>query len=454
MLDAPECPNCRRLAAEIERLNARVAALEEECRRGKRQAGPFSKDRPKPNPKPPGRKPGHAPAFRPAPPPETVTETIPVPLTTCPRCGTPIQEVTDNPPIFQTDLPPIKPIVQRFDTQRGFCPCCRKRVHSRHPDQTSTATGAAGSAIGPRAKALAADFKHRLGLSFRKIAEIFQTHFGITLTPGAIVQSNERLAERAAAAYADLQRQAQESPAVHVDETGWRISTRSAWLWVVATKALTFYLIRPSRGHEVVEEVLGKRFAGVLASDGLPTYDVVDARWKQTCLAHLLRRCAELAATKVRGAVRFPRTVADLLRRAMALRSRRPALTARGVAIARGRIEAALDRLLAYTRTDPDNERLAAHVYKHRAHLFTFLDHPEVDPTNNLAERQIRPAVIARKLSAGNRTDRGAETHAVLASLAATCRQRRERFTAFAQRLLRLPPSTPPLLLASVPLPP
>jgi transposase len=440
--------------AEIKRLTARVAALEEELRRGKRQAGPFSKDRPKPNPKPPGQKPGHAPAFRPAPPPEAVTETISVPLTTCPKCGTPIPQVTDNPPIFQTDLPPMTPIVQRFDTQRGVCPCCGKTVHSRHPDQTSTATGAAASAIGPRAKALAAHLKHRLGLSFRQIAEILQTHFGITLTPGGIVQSNERLAERAAPAYADLQRQAQDSPAVHVDETGWRISTRSAWLWVVATHNLTYYLIRPSRGHEVVEEVLGKRFAGVLASDGLPTYDVVAARWKQTCLAHLLRRCAEVAGAKVRGAVRFPRAVADLLRRAMALRTRRPALTKHGVAIVRGRIEAALDRLLAWTRTDPDNERLAAHLFKHRAHLFTFLDHPEVDPTNNLAERQIRPAVIARKLSAGNRTDLGATTHAVLASLAATCRQRRDRFTAFAERLLCLPACSPPLLLSPGPLPP
>ena len=450
MNETSACANCPKVAE----LTARVAGLEEELRRGKRQAGPFSKDRPRPNPKPPGQKPGHPPAFRVAPPPEAVTETIPVPLTTCPRCGTVVQKVADNAPIFQTDLPPITPIVRRFDTQRGFCPCCRKMVHSRHPDQTSTAVGAAGAQIGPRAKALAADLKHRLGLSFRKIADLFQEHFGITVTPGAIVQSNERLAERAAPAYADLQTQARESPAVHVDETGWRVGARSTWLWVMATKALTVYLIRPSRGHEVVEEVLGKRFGGVLASDGLPTYEVVRARWKQTCLAHLLTRCKELAASKTRGAVVFPRAVARLLRQAMDLRTRVPALSAHGLAVVRGRIDAAFDRMLEYQRVDPDNERLAAHLFKHRAHLFTFLDHPEVDATNNLAERQLRPAVIARKLSAGNRTDRGATTHALLASLAATCRQRAQRFTAFAQRLLCLPPSAPPLLLAPAPLPP
>jgi hypothetical protein len=172
---------------------------------------------------------------------------------------------------------------------------------------------------------------------------------------------------------------------------------------------------------------------------------VVRAGRKQQCLAHLVRRCAEVARLKARGAVRFPRRVARLLREAMALRIRAPTLSPHGMAVARGRLEAALDRLLEFTRIDPDNERLAAHLWKHRAHLFTFLDDPAVDPTNNLAERQLRPAVIARKLSAGNRSERGAWTHAVLASLAATCRQRGERFTDLAVSLL-CPNLRPPAL--------
>ena len=114
--------------------------------------------------------------------------------------------------------------------------------------------------------------------------------------------------------------------------------------------------------------------------------------------------------------------------------------------MARGRLQAALDRVLRYHLSDPDNERFAAHLFKHRDHLFTFLDDDTVDATNNLAERQLRPAVIARKLSAGNRTARGALTHAVLASLAATCQQQGQRFTDLATRLLRLdtPPTSTP----------
>ena len=441
------CRNCRRLSGQVEALTARVAALEAELRRSKRQAAPFSRDEAKPDPKPPGRKPGHTGACRATPPPEAVTETIRVPLTRCPDCGRSVERITDNRPIFQTDLPPITPVIR----QRGWCPRCRKMVRSRHPQQTSTATGAAGSQLGPRAVALAADLKHRLGLSFRKVADLFQTHFGVTVTPGALAQANQRLARRAEPVYQDLQACIRASPAVNADETGWRIGAQSAWLWVFATRRVTLYTIRFSRGHGVVEDILGETFPGTLISDGLPTYDPVRARRKQQCLAHLLKRCRQIEAIKTRGAVWFPRTVARLLREAIALASRRAAMHPHGFAVARGRLNAAMDRMLYYHLTDPDNERLAAHLFKHRDHLFTFLEEDAVDPTNNLAERQLRPAVIARKLSAGNRTERGAWTHAILASLAATCQQQGQRFTDLATHLLCL--HTPPLTLNPMPLP-
>jgi transposase len=452
------CPNCRRLAVEnrqlktdLQRLTARVAALEAELRRSKRQAAPFAKEKPKPDPKPPGRKPGHAPAFRATPPPQAVTETIRVPLTACPDCNGPVERIKDNQPIFQTDLPPITPVIRRFETQRGWCPRCRKMVRSRHPQQTSTAGGAARSHLGPRAVALAADLKHRLGLSFRKVADLFQTHFGVTVTPGALVQANQRLARRAEPVYQDLQACIRASPAVNADETGWRIGAQSAWLWVFATRRVTLYTIRFSRGHGVVEDILGETFPGTLISDGLPTYDPVRTGRKQQCLAHLLKRCRQIEAIKMRGAVRFPRTVARLLREAIMLASRRLAMHPHGFAVARGRLQAAMDRALRYHLADPDNERLAAHLFKHRDHLLTFLEEDAVDPTNNLAERQLRPAVIARKLSAGNRTERGARTHAILASLAATCQQQGQRFTDLATRLLCL--HTPPPTLNQMPLP-
>ena len=448
----PECPNCRRLAAEVARLTARVATLEKELRRAGRQAAPFSKDRPKERPKPPGRKPGHAGAFRPPPPPGEVSETVRVPLERCPGCGGVLKEVRDNAPIYQSELPPGRPVIRRFDTQRGFCPRCRKMVRSRHPEQTSTATGAAGSQLGPNALALAADLKHRLGLSFRKIGDLFQTHFGIRVSAGALAQSSHRLAARGEPMYRELEHEARQSPALHADETGWRIGARGAWLWVFATRDLSLYRIEQSRGHEVAEDVLGDSFAGTLVSDGLATYDALGLERRQLCFAHLLKRCSRLEEVKTRGAVRFPRRVARLLRGALALRGRGGEISERTFAAARSRLEADLDRMLRYHLTDEDNERLGAHLFRHRAHLLTFLYDERVQPTNNLAERQLRPAVIARKLSAGNRTLRGARTHAVLASLAATCRQRGESFTALAASLLRQPERLYPYHALSPPL--
>ena len=142
----------------------------------------------------------------------------------------------------------------------------------------------------------------------------------------------------------------------------------------------------------MVEEVLGKAFPGTLVSDGLSTYDAVRAARRQLCLAHLIRRASELEKRQTRGAVRVPRQVAGLLRKALDLSRRRQAMGPHGFAVARGRIEAALDRLLRYHLVNAENERLAAHLFRHREHLFTFLDAETVEPTNNLAERQLRPA--------------------------------------------------------------
>src|SRR5262249_60107046 len=209
-----------------------------------------------------------------------------------------------------------------------------------------------------------------------------------------------RLRRLAQPSYDLLVAAARHSAVQHVDETGWKIGGRSAWLWVFADAHVTLYRIRPSRGHDVVVEVLGEDFGGVLVSDCFLAYDPL-ACDKQKCLAHLLKTCGEIERSKPRGAVRFSRRVAALLRKAMALKRRRAALSPHGYAVARGRLHAELDRLLAGTLTDPDNARLAKRLRKHRAHLLTFLDRDGLDATNNLAEREIRPAVIARKLSAG-----------------------------------------------------
>jgi transposase len=323
---------------------------------------------------------------------------------------------------YQIDLPQPKPVITRFRVPVARCPSCRRRVQGRHPEQTSNALGSAAVQYGPRLLGLAADLKHRLGVSYRKCSSVLLTLTGVVVASAALVRSSHRLRKLAQPSYDRLVEAASKSAVQHVDETGWKIGGRSAWLWVFADEHATLYRIRPSRAHEVVVEVLGEEFGGVLVSDCFLAYDPLPFA-KQKCLAHLLKTCGEIERSKTRGAVRFSRRVAALLRKAMALKRRRGTIGDRGYAVLRGKVHAELDRLLSGTYTDPDNARLAKRLRKQRGHLLRFLDHDGVDATNNLAEREIRPAVIARKLSAGNRTESGAETHAALASLLRTCRR-------------------------------
>ena len=418
----------RRQARLIEELRAEVEGLkkelEESRRAGKRQAAPFSKGPPKPHPKRPGRKPGHPPSHRASPPPEQVDRTIEVPLPPeCPECHAPLDEapvtVHDQ---YQIDLPEPKPVVTRFLVPVARCPACYRRVQGRHPEQTSDALGAAAVQFGPRLLGFAADLKHRIGASYRKCSSVLLTLTGLVVCSAALVRSGHRLRRLAQPSYDRLVEAARHSAVQHVDETGWKIGGRSAWLWVFADAHATLYRIRRSRGHEVVVEVLGEDYQGVLVSDCFLAYDPLNFT-KSKCSAHLLKRCSEVEQSKSRGAVRLSRRVAALLRRAMALKRRRGTLSDHGSAVLRGKVHAELDRLLAGTYSDPDNARLAKLLRKHRGSVLRFLDHDEVDATNNLAEREGRPAVIARKLSAGNRTEAGAQTHAVLASVFRTYRR-------------------------------
>ena len=406
------------LRAEVERLKVE---LDQSKRAGKRQAAPFSRGTPKADPKRPGRKPGHPPSHRAAPPPDQVDRAIDVPLPPdCPECRTPLSDVpVTTHDQYQIDLPQPRPVVTRFRVPVARCPKCLRRVQGRHPEQTSNALGSAAVQFGPRLLGFAADLKHRLGVSYRKCPSVLLTLTGVVVASAALVRSGHRLRELAQPSYDSLVEAAGKSAVQHVDETGWKIGGRSAWLWVFADEHATLYRIRKSRAHDVVVEVLGEEFAGVLVSDCFLAYDPLPFA-KQKCLAHLLKTCREIEAAKTKGAVRFSRRVAALLRKAMALKRRRGAISDHGYAVLRGKVHAELDRLLAGTYTDPDNARLARRLRKQREHLLRFLDHDGVDATNNLAEREVRPAVIARKLSAGNRTEAGAETHAVLASVLRT----------------------------------
>jgi transposase len=431
----------RRLA-RVKKDNDRLRLeLEEVRRHGHRQAGHFRRRKLKKRKKKPGRKPGHTGNFRPTPPPEHIDRVIPVPCAVCPDCKVPLVD----PKIvvqYQTDLPPIVPIVTQFNIETGWCPCCRQRRQSRHPEQTSDARGAAGNTLGAGVLTMAGELKHRLGVPYRKICDFLETYCGLHAAPATFVRAEQRLAERARPTYELLIDALRRCHIVHADETGWRVNALNAWLWVFSNKNITIYAIRTgpgARGHEVPEEILGPDFDGYLIIDGGKAYECLSYK-KGQCNAHLLSRTHEMAETATPRERQIVQALSTLIQEAIDLAQRRPSLTVesygRRVHEIDNRLENwLLDQFGRLSSLSPDLQRLAKHVANHRDQWLVFLHDPEVPPTNNHAERMLRPAVITRKVGGCNKTLLGALVHSILASLMVTCKQQGLKFLELARQL-------------------
>ena len=229
-----------RQAERMAELEARLAEMErrfEELeRRASRGAAPFARPESKrsPSPKRPGRKGGHVGACRIRPPEETVDRRIEAPLTRCPHCGGALAPETDE--ILEQTLieaPPVRPHVIRLVTHRNLCRGCGRRVASTHPLQVSTAGGAAGAHLGPRALALAASLNKGLGLTMRKTCAVLRDLVGIGLSPGGLAQALARMAGRLAPAYDALLDTVKAEPVLHTDETSWWVGRSGFGLWVL-----------------------------------------------------------------------------------------------------------------------------------------------------------------------------------------------------------------------------
>ncbi len=430
----------RKIAEQSKEIDDLKRQLGDAQRAGKRQARPFARRRRVKNRKKSGRPAGHEGASQGTP--AQVDEEAVEPLCGCPHCGGEVANIKDHEQ-FVTDIPPIKPRTTRIVTQSGWCPKCRKRVRTTHPSQVSRAGGAAKSSVGPVAHGMAAEMKDRLGVPYRKITDFMSTYCGLRLTHGALVHAKPRLAARGKPTYDALIDIARQSPIVHSDETGWAVDTRSAWLWVFATKTVTIYAVRFSRSHRVVLEILGADFRGTLVSDGLPALDPLHKEHGFTraqCLGHPLRRAVELLDVQKRGAARFPHLVKELLSDAIALASRHGELTPSTMAEYARRIERRADDVLAWHPTDEENAKLAKHLRAHRDQLFPSLYDPAIPATNNFAEQEIRGAVITRKIGGCNRSLRHAHAHAQIASVAQTAHRHGLAFSDVVADWMRIRP--------------
>src|SRR5216683_7080939 len=236
----------------------------------------------------------------------------------------------------------------------------------------------------------------------------------------------QRVARKAESTWHALRDEARRSELAHMDETGWKVDAQLRWLWAVVTEHITFCQILPGRGFVQAAGILGADYAGWLIHDGLQLYYKFLKAAHQSCIAHLIRRCRDMAEVATPVAAGFPLAVKALLEQGLSLRDRYlgQKISLHGLWTATGRLEAKLDRLLARNYREPANRRLAKHLLHERPYLFTFLYCPGlVDATYNLAERVMRILVMIRKNWGGNRTENGGRAQAILTSVLCTARQ-------------------------------
>jgi transposase len=365
-----------------------------------------------------GRKAGHRGSRRPKP--DRVNNYERHRAESCPDCGGPLNRCCETRTRHTEDVPKVEPEVTEHIIHRDWCPRCRKKVEPK------ITTALPGSTLGNRMLALTAWLHYALGNTLSQIVEVFNFHLQMKITAGGLTQMWFRLAEILFPWYEQIQQEALNSAVLHGDESGWRTNGKTHWLWCFANNFLSFFMIDRSRGSPALAKFFTQEFGGVLVSDFWGAYNSVACALRQKCLVHLLRDLEHVEKYKS-PSDRWPafkkklrRLIADAIR----LWQRQEELTPDMYASRRARITKRLDALIETPWDDAQAKRLIKRLRRHRNELFTFLDQAGVPFENNLAERSIRPAVIIRKNSYGNRSEQGAEVQAVLMSIFFTLKKR------------------------------
>lgn len=343
-----------------------------------------------------------------------------VTLSECPICNSKdITEYKDMDEHLQEDVIIPKMETTLFRKHRYYCGKCKRIVIGKGKDELPN------SYIGPRAKSLAVFLKYAVKISERDIKNIFDKMFNLKISPSSIMLFREQLKTQAIPIYEKLIETLKQSRFMHIDETGWKIDGEKSWLWKFSDKKICISHIDKSRGQRVVEDILGKEYDGVIISDFLSAYNKITSKAKQRCLVHILRDLKKVIEYwhDDREVMGYCKHLKGIFEDAIKLHKeykdkkwdhrfyrKRKLLT---------------EELKDFSFPNPNKrilKRFAKRLNRHKDELFTFLYEKDIDYHNNHAEQQIRPDVIFRKITFGNRSIKGAENHSVITSILQTAK--------------------------------
>ena len=367
--------------------------------------------------KKPGAKLGH-PGRRRQPPPEITHHHEHPPLERCPQCGSAVGAPTERRFRLIEEIPETEPEVTEHSIPRHWCPKCRKLVEPPVVDAMPGAT------FGHRLVALTAWLHYGVGVTISQVLAVLRHHLHFKVSQGGLVRAWQGLAAILFAWYIEIGAQVKTSGVLHADETGWRVSGRTEWLWCFTTRKATYYMIDRSRGSPALSKFFTAAFDGVLITDFWAAYNAVVCTSRQACLPHLFRELDKTdEADRSAPWARFSKKLKRLLRDAVRL-GKRDDLPQERYASRRSLLDKRLGALLDTQSNNKNVKRLLKRLRRYRDALFTFLDHPDVPSDNNHAEREIRPAVVMRKNSLCNRSENGANVQAILMSVYRTLKLR------------------------------
>lgn len=370
---------------------------------------------------------GHAGHYRKPVEAAKVSQTIEVLPKQCSRCGhgfaagTTSAQVIGEPHRHQVvDLPPIEAWITEYQCIKLECPCCGQATRAALPDE-------ARDQMGPRLTALVAYLTVVCRMPRRVVQRLLEQAMGITISLGSTQKCWEQMSEAVEGPCDELESKLDSEPVLNVDETGWRQSGEKRWIWALVAQGFVFYTVAANRSSEVLIHLLGVVFRGVLCSDRAAAYLKYHKGKAQFCWAHLKRNLLGiLDFAKTTEAERFCRDALALHARLFRLWHRfrgdnahRPELIRKSIPLQKKFFELA-DRHV--NSDDAEVCNMARALFFHCDRLFTFLEEPGVEPTNNSAERALRIAVQWRKVSFGNRSANGELATARLLTATQTCK--------------------------------
>src|ERR671928_1294249 len=419
----------RALEARVATLEGMMQALQDQLNQTSRNSSrPPSSDPPhSARPRRPrssrrrGGQPGHPGHTRTLIPVDEVDEVVVLKPEQCTHCQAPLLGEDPTPWRHQViEIPPMKPVVTEYQWHQLVCATCGEVMRTPWP------AGVPSGTYGPRVQATVALCTGAYRLSKRMTQQVMDEVFGVPMSVGTIGPLEQATTEAVAAPVEEARTYVHAQEVAYLDETSWRQGDKRAWLWVAVTSLVTVFVVRLSRGGQVARELLGEHFSGILVTDRYSAYNWYPVRWRQLCWAHLLR---DFEAMRGRGG-RSEEIGDALLAQAHQMfvwwhRVREGTLKHTSFRTYMSPLRREVERLLeAGSRCGvPKTMGTCQDILKRREALWTFVQIAGVEPTNNTAERSIRPGVLWRKGSFGTQSAEGSRFVESMLTVVATLKQ-------------------------------